>query len=570
MSNENSVYKNPIDAINQLLGNEFENLKSYLTERKNIIDEYNSKIKAIENPNSDSINNNIQNLNNELSPNLDLTEDDHIKNTVIVQFLQENEVVKLFKQKIKEVKDTNDLEEMKEALRNNCAPLENIDFDFDDSKNIKSSYNNKIKITNDEIENLCDFMFAIWSNKIHLDENKVQLEVDNFLHHWLFKKICGYDFSLVAVKTDNERNNATTNFFKPNENNNDLFINLNNDNDSQTDISSDENYVNHIHIMPDDSDVVNELYYWKKQDFLSQKNEEEKRKKYLEAYRNKLKAYRNKKNQLNKLINGTNFDKREFNMALYRLISDPEFKNKFSKQVKNINAAAMNPDAIDTWMAILNFVDFPLEGDKHSKGIWDIVGFFDSTEYTNLKYLHDQLLESNRLDFRMYCARHLKKIIDYDIQFKNSSEIKRKVAIGLFIFAMLILGLAVNYGLITSSLGTTILAPVACINIGLLAYNYFKSKIIEKAIKLFGCPERYFAETTHEENFIKKDPMYNLVNSIYSYKQKIKNSITVKIKNTDFEKLKLGSQNNNFSNNIILTKQRSNREFKFDTEMIND
>ena len=123
-------------------------------------------------------------------------------------------------------------------------------------------------------------------------------------------------------------------------------------------------------------------------------------------------------------------------------------KNKFFKQVENINAAAMNPDDIDTWMAILNFVDLPLEGDKHSKGIWDIVGLSDSREYTNLKYLHDQLLKSNRLDFRMYCARHLEKIIDYDIQFRNSSEIRKKVAIGLFIFAMLILGLAINYGLL--------------------------------------------------------------------------------------------------------------------------
>lgn len=115
-------------------------------------------------------------------------EDDHIKDTIIVQFLQENEVVKLFKQKIKETGEKNNLKEKKEALRNNCAPLKNIDFDFDDSGNIKLSSNNEIKITETEIDNLCNFMLAIWSSQANIDKNTLQLEVDNFLHHWLFKK----------------------------------------------------------------------------------------------------------------------------------------------------------------------------------------------------------------------------------------------------------------------------------------------------------------------------------------------------------------------------------------------
>ena len=104
-----------------------------------------------------------------------------------------------------------------------------------------------------------------------------------------FKKMCGRNLTDIAIKTDIKRKDELKEYFKlENENpdnNNNIFLNNDNDNDEiKTNISGDdqiENYKNYLYTMPNDADVVNELYELAKDDFLKRKHrQEEENKKY--------------------------------------------------------------------------------------------------------------------------------------------------------------------------------------------------------------------------------------------------------------------------------------------------
>lgn len=300
--------------------------------------------------------------------------------------------------------------------------------------------------------------------------------------------------------------------------------------------------------MPEDADVVNELYELEKIDFFRKKREAEAEVQKNQIYQEIRELKKNKLAKLAKLEK--NVDVKRINAMLCALIENPEFRETIDLNTDPLilNAKNMSPEDMDVFMEILNFVDLPLKNDGNSKGILDIADWFNPRMYNNLKDLHGQLLKSRRLDFQMYCARHLDKIIDYEIGFEERAKLRKKIAVVLLIAAA-VLYLSVQFGLITSislpfAIGISVTTGV--IGLGLLAYNYFKSKIIKKAMQLFGCPEWYRLEYDNGINsFATKNvelplgcsaeekQMYKLVNSIFSLRRKMHLAERTKVTKAD-------------------------------------
>lgn len=357
-----------------------------------------------------------------------------------------------------------------------------------------------------------------------------------------FKKMCGRNLTDIAIKTDIKRKDELKEYFKlENENpdnNNNIFLNNDNDNDEiKTNISGDdqiENYKNYLYTMPNDADVVNELYELAKDDFLKRKHRQEEENKKYEWIRELKKKKLTKLKELEE-----NIDVKKINATLCALISNPNFIQTIANNTSELisNTQNISSEDMEVFMEILNFVDLPLKNDRNSKGILDIAGWFNPRMYNNLKYLHQQLLNYKNPNFQMYCARHLDKIIDYEIEFEERAELREKIAVVLFVVAVILYCL-ISFGLITS-----ISFPFAIgiyfttgVGLGVLAYNYFKSKIIKKAMQLFGLPEWYRLKydnrfisvftTPNEELAQQCSPqekqMYNLVESIFSLRKKLR------------------------------------------------
>ena len=519
-----SIENGNSNAILNLLGNEFKNLTNYLQRRQEIISEYNKSIGELE---SDDVSNNVNLIDNLSKSELNAQQLEAIKIKVIVRLTQEQEVVKLFKEQISNAeKESNDTKERYELLRDACLQFQKIDFTYDGNLPEEYKINNidKIYITEDNIYEFVNFMSDIWN--ISEGENTTastkEEYVDYYLHNWLFEKICGIDFSLVAIKTEVKIPEGLESYFEPENVNN-----ANNDlNDEEWDVNKteieDDDY-KFVHKMLDDSYVLKELYYWEKQNLLKENMENEKSRQWSEARKTMHKELGElkKSEQL--------FDAHEFNKALCKLISEPNFVDTISQKLisTNLQNARISPENMDLLLEILNFVDLPLKGDEFSKGILDIAGWFNPQMYNNLKFLHTQLLKSEKLEFQVYCVRHLQKIIDYKDGFDKRFKQRTKIAVLLFIVAAILL-LAIEFGTLSISLASV----PAVVGLGLLAYNYFKSKIIQKAMNLFYCPEWYKNENVAPT--INTLPIDELMNTINQCKIKIKNSINVKISTQSF------------------------------------
>ena len=475
-------------------------------------------------------------------PEEDKEELDKIRHNIITRYLHENIVVELFMHAVKKAQQgTRD--NRTDLFIENCGFLQTVEFD------LKYIYDNTeisktINISTNTISKIARFVDQCLSNidsQGNIDDY-YRKEIEMFLHQMFFKKMCGRNLTDIAIKTDIKRKDELKEYFKlENENpdnNNNIFLNNDNDNDEiKTNISGDdqiENYKNYLYTMPNDADVVNELYELAKDDFLKRKHRQEEENKKYEWIRELKKKKLTKLKELEE-----NIDVKKINATLCALISNPNFIQTIANNTSELisNTQNISSEDMEVFMEILNFVDLPLKNDRNSKGILDIAGWFNPRMYNNLKYLHQQLLNYKNPNFQMYCARHLDKIIDYEIEFEERAELREKIAVVLFVVAVILYCL-ISFGLITS-----ISFPFAIgiyfttgVGLGVLAYNYFKSKIIKKAMQLFGLPEWYRLKydnrfisvftTPNEELAQQCSPqekqMYNLVESIFSLRKKLR------------------------------------------------
>ena len=598
---DNDLTRNPpVEKIMGLLGNEFINLKKVIDNRIEIKKWYSEKISEQyqliskiqeekegedDDENENKIEENAAILKNGLLQPGEAGEYENdlakIKHNIIVKYLQEKIVVDRFMRCVKKAeKEVN--HKWTELFVEKCGFLQEINFEFGEINDDNKELLKTIKITKGEIVKIASFVDQCWKlfdanknknknlDKQKQDEQKDKTreeyfikEIKIFLHRMFFEKMCGRKLTDIARKTEIQRDETLRRFFElknenddQNQSNNSIFLNDNNDNNEiKTNISNKKkkkNYQDYVYEMPKDADVVNELYELEKDDFLRKKREKKEEEKQAEEEYKKYEPVRKlEKEKLTKLAAlEQNIDVTKFNTMLCALISNPNFIQTIAQNTKQLasNVKNMSPEDMDVFMEILNYVDLPLKSDGNSKGILDIAGWFNPQMYNNLKYLHEQLAKSKNLNFQMYCARHLDKIIDYGIGFNKRTKSRKKIARLLLIAAVLIY-LLVKFGLITSiSLPFTIgiSATIGVIGLGLMAYNYFKLKIIEKAMKLFGCPEWYRIEfgiesfdfaTTNEglskERTPEEQQMYNLVCSIFSLRRKmhLAERTTIKTKN---------------------------------------
>ena len=601
-----------MQKIMSSLKGEFENLRNLIDQRIKIKKEYGDKIReqckqifgTEENDMDDSANKNeVDNINIlkcgllEAQEPEEYKEDlDRIKRNVIIRYLKERLVIEKFLKCAKKAEKVVG-DDYENYFLENCGYLQEIKFDFGEIDDFDNEKMKSIEVDNEKVAEIAEFFRECHSlcqqqiqGKPGTKQQKIQKhfqkEALNFLHQMFFKEICGMDLIDVAVKTDIARENGLKKFFElknPNNNDEDNNIILNDSDDDQTTNLSYaeeiESYKDCVYEMPNDSDVVNELYTLERDKFLKEKAKEKaKNEEQAKEYKKYGPIRKLEKEELAKLTKlEKDIDMKQFNAMLCSLISNPEFiqtilsNNNMNSLLSN--AQHMSQDDMDVFMEILNYIDLPLKGDGNSKGILDIAGWFNPQMYSNLMFLHKQFLNHHpRLDFQMYCAQHLNKIIDYGIGFNERSKSREKIALILLV-AAIVLYLLVKFGLITSislPFAIGISAAIGVIGLGLMAYNYFKLKIIEKAMKLFGCPEWYRIEFVIDpakqsevlnmklpkmKGASEKDPMYKLVDSIFSLRRTMYLAEDTTIKKSNLNQKAglvkmLSTSNRNFKNDF--------------------